>query len=226
MRNVIELIDVNKTYGTRVKSQILHDINLEIEEHSINSVVGASGSGKTTLLNIMGTLDRPTSGEVIIDGSNTKNMTQRKLAKLRNQAMGFIFQFHFLLQEFNVVDNVLMPSEIQRNNRSEVKERANRLLDMLGLYKYRRYNVLDLSGGQQQRVAIARSLINNPKIILADEPTGNLDLHSSEDVYNIFKQVNKEYGVAFVIVTHDKHLAGRIIKIQDGKILLASRSAR
>lgn len=226
MPNVIELKDVNKIYGTRVKSQILYDINLKIEENSINSVVGASGSGKTTLLNIMGTLDRPTSGEVIIDGSNTKNMAQHKLAKLRNQAIGFIFQFHFLLQEFNVFDNVLMPSKIQRNNRTEVKERANRLLDMLGLYKYRQYNVLDLSGGQQQRVAIARSLINNPKIILADEPTGNLDLHSSEDVYNIFKQVNKEFGVAFVIVTHEKHLVGRIIKIQDGDIMHASCSSR
>lgn len=220
MPNVIELIDVNKTYGTRVKSQVLYNINLKIEEHSINSVVGASGSGKTTLLNIMGILDRPTSGEVIVDGSNIKNMAQHKLARLRNQAIGFIFQFHFLLQEFNVYDNVLMPSKINSNNRPEVKERANRLLDMLGLYKYRRYNVLDLSGGQQQRVAIARALINNPKIILADEPTGNLDLHSSEDVYNIFKQVNKEYGVAFVIVTHDKRLAGRIIEIQDGKILV------
>ena len=218
MPNAIELLDVNKTYGTRVKSQILYDINLEIAEHSINSVIGASGSGKTTLLNVMGALDRPTSGEVIIEGSNTKNMTQGQLAKLRNQAIGFVFQFHFLLQEFNVFDNVLMPGKIQRTNRSEVKERANRLLDMLGLYKYRRYNVLDLSGGQQQRVAIARSLINNPKIVLADEPTGNLDLHSSEDVYNIFKQVNKKYGIAFVIVTHDKHLAGRIIEIQDGKI--------
>lgn len=226
MPNVIELIDVNKIYGTRVKSQILYDVNLEIKEHSINSVVGASGSGKTTLLNIMGTLDRPTRGEVILDGSNIKNMTKGKLAKLRNQSIGFIFQFHFLLQEFNVLDNVLMPSQIQRNNGSEVKERANRLLDMLGLYKYRRYNVLDLSGGQQQRVAIARALINNPKIVLADEPTGNLDLHSSEDVYNIFKQVNKEFGVAFVIVTHDKHLAGRIIEIQDGRILLASNSIR
>jgi lipoprotein-releasing system ATP-binding protein len=225
MPNVIELIDVNKTYGTRVKSQIIHNMNLKIEEHSITSIVGASGSGKTTLLNIMGTLDRPSSGDVIIGGSNTKNMTQGELAKLRNQAIGFIFQFHFLLQEFNVFDNVLMPSEIQRNNLSEVKERANRLLDMLGLYKYRRYNVLDLSGGQQQRVAIARSLINNPKIILADEPTGNLDLHSSEDVYNIFEQMNQEFGVAFVIVTHDKHLAGRIIEIQDGKILFDSRSS-
>lgn len=220
MPNVIELIDVNKTYGTRVKSQVLYNLNLKIEEHSINSVVGASGSGKTTLLNIMGILDRPTSGEVIVDGSNIKNLAQHKLARLRNQAIGFIFQFHFLLQEFNVYDNVLMPSKINSNNRPEVKERANRLLDMLGLYKYRRYNVLDLSGGQQQRVAIARALINNPKIILADEPTGNLDLHSSEDVYNIFKQVNKEYGVAFVMVTHDKHLAGRIIEIQDGKILV------
>jgi len=218
MPNIIELIDVNKIYGTQVKSQILHDINLEIEEHSINSVVGASGSGKTTLLNIMGILDRPTSGEVIIDGSNTKIMSQGQLAKLRNQTMGFIFQFHFLLQEFNVLDNVLMPSKIQGNNQSEVKERAIRLLDRLGLYKYRLYNVPDLSGGQQQRVAIARSLINNPKIVLADEPTGNLDLQSSEEVYNIFEQVNKEYGVAFVIVTHDKHLAGRVIKIQDGKM--------
>ncbi|AFQ45960.1 ABC transporter ATP-binding protein [Desulfosporosinus meridiei] len=219
MPNVIELINVNKIFGTRVKTQILYDINLEIKEHSINSIVGASGSGKTTLLNIMGTLDRPTSGEVIIDGSDTKTMEQHKLAKLRNQSIGFIFQFHFLLQEFNVFDNVLLPSAIQRNNGSEIKERANRLLDMLGLYKYRCSNVLDLSGGQQQRVAIARSLINNPKVILADEPTGNLDLHSSEDVYGIFKQVNKEYGVAFVIVTHDKHPAGRVIKIQDRKLV-------
>lgn len=219
MPNVIELINVNKIFGTRVKTQILYDINLEIKEHSINSIVGASGSGKTTLLNIMGTLDRPTSGEVIIDGSDTKTMVQHKLAKLRNQSIGFIFQFHFLLQEFNVFDNVLLPSAILRNNGSEVRERANRLLNMLGLYKYRCSNVLDLSGGQQQRVAIARSLINNPKVILADEPTGNLDLHSSEDVYGIFKQVNKEYGVAFVIVTHDKHPAGRVIKIQDGKLV-------
>lgn len=218
MTNVIELRDVNKTYGTRVKTQILYDINLEIKEHSMNSVVGASGSGKTTLLNIMGTLDRPTGGEVIIAGSATKTMGPRKLAKLRNQAIGFIFQFHFLLQEFNVLDNVLMPGAIRRNHGADVRERADRLLDMLGLYKYRRYNVLDLSGGQQQRVAIARSLLNNPKVVLADEPTGNLDLHSSEDVYNIFKQVNDEYGVAFVIVTHDRHPAGRIIKIQDGKI--------
>lgn len=218
MTNVIELRDVNKTYGTRVKTQILYDINMEIKEHSMNSVVGASGSGKTTLLNIMGTLDRPTGGEVIIAGSATKTMGPRKLAKLRNQAIGFIFQFHFLLQEFNVLDNVLMPGAIRRNHGADVRERADRLLDMLGLYKYRRYNVLDLSGGQQQRVAIARSLLNNPKVVLADEPTGNLDLHSSEDVYNIFKQVNDEYGVAFVIVTHDRHPAGRIIKIQDGKI--------
>lgn len=219
MSNVIELINVNKTYGTRIKTQILYDINLEIKEHSMNSVVGASGSGKTTLLNIIGTLDRPTGGRVIIAGSVTKTMGPRKLAKLRNQAIGFIFQFHFLLQEFNVLDNVLMPRAIQRNNGPEAKERADRLLDILGLYKYRRSNVLDLSGGQQQRVAIARSLINNPKVVLADEPTGNLDLQSSEDVYNIFKQVNKEFGVAFVIVTHDKHPAGRVIKIQDGKIV-------
>lgn len=220
MPKVIELLNINKTYGTRVKSQILGDVNLDIEEHSFNWVVGASGSGKTTLLNIMGTLDKPTCGEVIIAGANTKHMTQGKLAKLRNQTIGFIFQFHFLLQEFNVLDNVLLPSKIQKNNRFEAKERANRLLDRLGLYKYRRSNVLDLSGGQQQRVAIARSLINNPQIILADEPTGNLDLHSSEEVYNIFKQVNAEYGVALVIVTHDKPLGGRIIEIQDGKILL------
>lgn len=222
MSNVIEMMDVHKVYGTRVKSQILSDINLGIRKHSINSIVGASGSGKTTLLNIMGTLDKPSSGEVVIDGLNTKSMSKRKLAKLRNQAVGFIFQFHFLLPEFNVIDNVLMPSRIQRNCRPEVKERANHLLDMLGLYQYGRYNVLDLSGGQQQRVAIARSLINNPKIILADEPTGNLDSHSSDDVYKMFQDVNEKYGVAFVIVTHDRSLAqrtGRIIEIEDGKIL-------
>lgn len=222
MSNVIEMTDVHKVYGTRVKSQILYDINLGIKEHSINAIIGASGSGKTTLLNIMGTLDKPSSGEVVIAGLNTKSMSKRKLARLRNQAVGFIFQFHFLLPEFNVINNVLMPGLIQRNHRSEMKERANHLLDMLGLYQYRRYNVLDLSGGQQQRVAVARSLINNPKIVLADEPTGNLDSHSSEDVFKIFQDMNRNYGVAFVIVTHDKSLAQkteRIIEIEDGRIL-------
>ena len=222
MSNVIEMTDVNKVCGARVKSQILYGINLEIKEHSVNSIFGASGSGKTTLLNIMGTLDKPSSGEVFVDGQNTNSMSKRKLAKLRNQAVGFIFQFHLLLPEFNVIHNVLMPCRIRRNFGSEAKERANRLLDLLGLYQYRGSNVLDLSGGQQQRVAIARSLINNPKIVLADEPTGNLDSHSSENVYKIFQEVNQKYGVAFVIVTHDKSLAQkteRIIEIEDGRIL-------
>lgn len=222
MANIIELKNINKIYGRRVKTEVLHNINLSIEEGSFNSIIGASGSGKTTLLNIMGTLDKPTGGEIFIDGNRTDRMSRIALASLRNKKIGFVFQFHYLLPEFNAIENVLMPHIIKRFfYGKKTKQKAEALLDLVGLYDLRKSKVYDLSGGQQQRVAIARALMNDPKIILADEPTGNLDSNSAEAVYKIFRNINEELKSTFVIITHDDRIAkktDRIIEIKDGSI--------
>lgn len=222
MGNIIELKNINKIYGRRVKTEVLHNINLSIEEGSFNSIIGASGSGKTTLLNIMGTLDKPTGGEIFIDGNRTDKMSRIALASLRNKKIGFVFQFHYLLPEFNAIENVLMPHIIKRFfYGKKTKQKAEALLDLVGLYDLKKSKVYDLSGGQQQRVAIARALMNDPKIILADEPTGNLDSNSAEAVYKIFRNINEELKSTFVIITHDDRIAkktDRIIEIKDGRI--------
>lgn len=222
MANIIELKNINKIYGRRVKTEVLHNINLSIEEGSFNSIIGASGSGKTTLLNIMGTLDKPTGGEIFIDGNRTDRMGRIALASLRNKKIGFVFQFHYLLPEFNAIENVLMPHIIKRFfYGKKTRQKAEALLDLVGLYDLRKSKVYDLSGGQQQRVAIARALMNDPKIILADEPTGNLDSNSAEAVYKIFRNINEELKSTFVIITHDDRIAkktDRIIEIKDGRI--------
>ncbi|MCB2295334.1 ABC transporter ATP-binding protein [Clostridium algoriphilum] len=222
MHNIIELKNINKIYGKRVKTQVLNDINLNIAAGSFNSIIGASGSGKTTLLNIIGMLDRPTSGQVEMEGKRIDEMSRRSLASIRNRDIGFVFQFHYLLPEFNAIENVLMPRTIRnafcsRRN----KERAKELLELVGLTKVRKNKVYDLSGGEQQRVAIARALMNRPKIILADEPTGNLDSRASENIYNIFRDINRDLGTTFIIITHDERIAkktDRIIEIKDGII--------
>jgi len=176
------------------------------------------------LLNILGTLDKPTGGEVYIDGKRTDQMNKNQLAELRNQTLGFIFQFHHLLPEFTVLENVLMPYLIKNPNATkEVYKRAEKLLDLVELSKVINNKASKLSGGQQQRVAIARALINNPKIILADEPTGNLDSNTTETVYKLLRDINKEFKTTFIIVTHDRKIAektDRIIEIKDGKIHL------
>jgi len=222
MAKVIELKNINKTYGTLIKTQVLFDINLDIEEGSFNSIIGQSGSGKSTLLNIVGTLDNPSMGDVIINGKNTKGMNKNALAELRNEEIGFIFQFHYLLPEFTALENVLMPYKIKNVKPSkEIYERANELLNLVGLRKVKNNLVNMLSGGQQQRTAIARALINNPKIILADEPTGNLDSESTENIYKLLRDINKKYKTTFVIITHDRKIAekaDRLIEIKDGKI--------
>ncbi|KAJ52116.1 lipoprotein-releasing system ATP-binding protein [Clostridium tetanomorphum] len=222
MANIIELKNINKIYGRRVKTQVLYDVNLNIEEGSFNSIIGASGSGKTTLLNIIGTLDKPTNGQVTVDGKRIDKMGRWSLASLRNKNIGFVFQFHYLLPEFNVIENVLMPHTIKRLfNGKKAKNRAEELLELVGLNSIKKKKVYDLSGGQQQRVAIARSLMNNPKIILADEPTGNLDSHSSTDVYKVFRDVNEKFKTTFLVITHDDRIAkkcDRIIQIEDGKV--------
>lgn len=223
MGNVIELKDVDKIYGGRVKTQVLRNVNLTIEGGAFTAIIGASGSGKTTLLNIIGTLDKPTNGEVYIDGSRIDEMSRITLAALRNQKIGFVFQFHYLLPEFNALENVLMPHTIKRFfHGRKTRERAELLLELVGLSSIMKSKIYNLSGGQQQRVAIARALMNKPKIILADEPTGNLDSNSAEDIYKIFRDINKNFGTTFVVITHDDRIAkkaDRIIEIKDGIII-------
>ncbi|NMM65076.1 ABC transporter ATP-binding protein [Clostridium sp. P21] len=223
MPNIIELKDVSKVYGRRIRTEVLHNTNLSIEEGSFNSIMGASGSGKTTLLNIMGTLDKPTNGQIYIGGNRTDKMSRRSLASTRNKNIGFVFQFHYLLPEFNVIENVLLPHSIKSLFCGrKTREKAEQLLELVGLLSVKKKKVYDLSGGQQQRIAIARALMNEPKIILADEPTGNLDSNSAESVYNIFKDINVQLGTTFVIVTHDERIArktNRIIEIKDGAII-------
>lgn len=222
MGNIIELKDINKIYGDKVKNQVLFDINLGFKESSFNSIIGQSGSGKSTLMNIVGTLDTPTSGQILIGGQNTTDMSKDELAALRNETIGFIFQFHHLLPEYSVLENILMPYRIQHNKiTKEALDRANYLIDMVGLSKVKNNGSTEISGGQQQRAAIARSLINEPKIILGDEPTGNLDSDTSKTVFQLMKDINKELKTTFILITHDQKVAeqaDRIIEIKDGNV--------
>lgn len=222
MDNVIKLNNVNKIYGTAIKTQVLFDVDLAVQQGSFNSIIGASGSGKSTLLNIVGTLDKPTSGEVFIGSQRTDQMNKNELAKLRNETIGFIFQFHYLLPEFTAFENVLMPYYIKNKKIDRKQEtRAHELMDLVGLSKVKNNLAGNMSGGQQQRTAIARALINTPKIILADEPTGNLDSETTEIIYELLRDINKDFGTTFVIITHDRRIAektDRIIEIKDGKI--------
>lgn len=224
MVNAIELAGVNKIYGTSIKTQVLYDVDLSFAEQSINSIIGQSGSGKSTLMNIMGTLDRPTSGTVTIAGKRTDSMTKNQLAVLRNETIGFVFQFHYLLPEFTALENVLMPYLIKNNKPTkEVVERAEELMDLVGLTKVRNNLATKMSGGQQQRTAIARALIMMPKIILADEPTGNLDSDTTETVYDIIRSINERFKTTFIIITHDRKIAekaDRIVEIKDGRVNL------
>jgi lipoprotein-releasing system ATP-binding protein len=227
MNNIIELRQVNKIYPGVVATQVLFDINLNFEAGSFNSIIGQSGSGKTTLLNIIGTLDRASNGEVLIDGKRTDTMTKDKVAELRNEVLGFVFQFHFLLPEFTALENVLMPYLIKNPGLTpQIKKRADELFELVGIAKVKNNPATRMSGGQQQRTAIIRALINNPKIILADEPSGNLDTNNTSAIYQTFRSINKEFGTTFIIVTHDRRIAeqtDRIIEIQDGKIVMDMR---
>jgi lipoprotein-releasing system ATP-binding protein len=224
MADIISLRNINKSYGNVIKTQVLNNINLSFKEGSFNSIIGSSGSGKSTLLNIMGTLDKPTNGEIFINGKRTDIMKKNELAELRNETLGFIFQFHYLLPEFTALENVLMPYNIKASKPSkETLERAEELLDLVGLEKVKNNLATKMSGGQQQRTAIARALMNNPKIILADEPTGNLDSESTENIYNLMRGINERFRTTFVVITHDRRIAekaDRIVEIKDGKIVM------
>ena len=223
MGNLIELQNVSKIYRGAVDTQVLFNINLTFVEGSFNSIVGESGSGKSTLLNILGTLDRPSEGDVVINGLTTSSLTKNELAELRNQTIGFVFQFHYLLPEFTARENVLISYQIGKQRiEKETLKRVDDLFELLGISKVKNNLSTKMSGGQQQRAAIARALMNNPKIILADEPTGNLDSENTATIYQIFRDINRQYGTTFIIVTHDRTIAqqtDRIIEISDGRIV-------
>lgn len=222
MKQILELRNINKIYGTDIKTQVLYDINLSFEEGSFNSIIGQSGSGKSTLLNLIGTLDKPTSGEIRINDVAVSAMNQNQLAVLRNHTLGFVFQFHYLLPEFTALENVLMPYEIKHGKiTKEIIKKAEDIMDLVGLKQVKNNLATKMSGGQQQRTAIARALINVPKIILADEPTGNLDSDSTETIYQLLRNINETYKTTFIIITHDRKIAekaDRIVEIKDGKI--------
>jgi lipoprotein-releasing system ATP-binding protein len=224
MANIVELRNINKIYGDKIKTQVLFDINIGFEKSSFSSIIGESGSGKSTMLNIVGTLDKPTSGAVLIDNQRVDTLDKASLARLRNQTIGFIFQFHYLLPEFTAKENILMPYKINNYKVPKVIDQwADELLELVGLSNVANNLATDMSGGQQQRTAIARALINKPKLVLADEPTGNLDSVTTENVYSLLRDINKKYKTTFVVITHDKRIAektDRIIEIKDGKINL------
>ncbi len=220
MANVIQLENIYKSYDN---NEVLHGINLEINSGEFCAIIGQSGSGKSTVLNIMGTLDKQSDGVVKINEKNTTNLSSNELAKIRNNDLGFIFQFHYLLYEFSVLENVLMPSFIEASKPTyKDKDYAMKLIELVGLKGFESRNSSELSGGQKQRVAIARALMNKPKILLADEPTGNLDSKTTEVIYDLFRKINEELQTTIVIITHDNSVAqraDRIIEITDGKIV-------
>lgn len=221
MAKILELDNIKKSYGD---TEVLHGLSFELEVGSFTSIIGQSGSGKSTLLNILGTLDNASTGTLKINGVSTNKLKGKKLAELRNTTLGFIFQFHHLLPEFTALENILMPVKIQKGKvTKEDLEWAEELIEVVGLSKVKNNNALKMSGGQQQRTAIARALMNKPKLILADEPTGNLDSDTAENIYQLMRSINEKYNTSFLIITHDQAIAqkaDRIIEIKDGHIVL------
>lgn len=220
---IVRAIEISKSYGEGVKTWALRGVDFSIRPGEFVAIVGASGSGKSTLLNVVGALDRPTSGKVLIDGVDTSELDDVALAAVRGDAIGFVFQFHYLLAEFTILENALMPLWIRRRNPSrEQIEWVKELLSRVGLGDRLKKRPGELSGGQQQRAAIIRALANKPKLILADEPTGNLDSQNGAMVFDLLTELNSELGTAFMLVTHDDRLANRaqrIVAMGDGRIV-------
>ena len=215
---MIKAEQITKSFGSL---QVLKGISLEITEGEVVSIVGASGAGKTTLLQILGTLGKQDSGVVTINGIRTDTLVNNQLARFRNRHIGFVFQFHQLLPEFNALENVSIPGFIARRPRKEVEDRARELLDFLGLSDRLDHKPGELSGGEQQRVAVARALVNDPRVILADEPSGNLDTENKQELHRLFIRLRERFKKTLVIVTHDRELAGmadRIITMKDGRV--------
>ncbi len=216
---MISVKHINKSYG---HLRVLKDVSLEIAEGEVVSIVGASGAGKTTLLQIMGTLSRQDSGRIIINGADTASFNGSQLSRFRNRNIGFVFQFHQLLPEFTALENVCLPGLIARKGRQAVEKRAEELLDFLKLGPRLDHKPGELSGGEQQRVAIARALINDPAVVLADEPSGNLDTDNKKELHTLFFTLREQFNQTLVIVTHDTELAGmadRKIQLKDGSVV-------
>lgn len=215
---MISASNIHKRYNSL---EVLKGVSVEVKKGEIVSIVGASGAGKTTLLQILGTLDRPDTGEVSINNTNLKSLNERKLSDFRNKQIGFVFQFHHLLPEFTALENICLPAYIAGKGKSEAETKAKELLSFLGLTDRADHKPSELSGGEQQRVAVARSLINNPAVILADEPSGNLDSATAKELHNLFFTLREKFQQTFIIVTHNEELANmadRKLLMKDGVI--------
>ena len=229
-KSLIKVENVCKTYslesgikgGGTVNSQVLFDVSLSINRGEFVAIMGHSGSGKSTLMNILGCLDTPTSGHYWLDGRDIASLTDNELARVRNRNIGFVFQGFNLLKRMTALDNVATPLLYAGVSRTDSRKRALDLLHQTGLGKFAAYQPTQLSGGQQQRVAISRALVNNPQLILADEPTGNLDTQTSRDIMAVFQQLNREQGITIVLVTHEDDIAActqRLVRLQDGRVV-------
>ncbi|HIZ86614.1 MAG TPA: ABC transporter ATP-binding protein [Candidatus Coprenecus pullistercoris] len=217
---MIQATGITKSFGP---VKVLRGIDFHAVDHEVISIVGASGAGKSTLLQILGSLSRPDSGKVLIDGTDIFGLSSDALADFRNRHIGFVFQFHHLLPEFTALENVMIPALIARTSASDARRRASELLGSLGLGHRTSHKPSELSGGEQQRVAIARAMINNPSVIFADEPSGNLDSHTKKDIHQLFFDLRDRSGQTFIIVTHDRDLASmsdRMLEMRDGLFCL------
>jgi lipoprotein-releasing system ATP-binding protein len=215
---LIKAQNIKKSFGNL---EVLKGINLEIPSGKIHSIVGASGAGKTTLLQILGTLSKPDSGEIFFNDKDISTFSEKELAGFRNKEIGFVFQFHHLLPEFTALENVCIPAFIAKKSKAEAEKRALELLDYLGLTDRIEHKPAELSGGEKQRVAVARALVNNPSVVMADEPSGNLDSSNRDELHELLFRLRDDFGQTFIIVTHDDHFAERsdkIIHIKDGVI--------
>jgi len=218
---IIQIKNLTKIFGDGVEIKALDGVDLNIERGEFLAIIGPSGSGKSTLLNQIGILDTPTSGTILLNGIDVTEMSDKQRSRTRNKELGFIFQYHHLLPDFNALENVMMPLLISGVKSSQAREVARKVLDEVGLGDRMDHRPNQLSGGQNQRVAIARALVNKPSIVIGDEPTGNLDSKASENIYELLRKLNHEHNQTFILVTHDEHMAAktdRIIRLVDGRV--------
>jgi len=222
MKKIIEIRNLTRIYGDGAEVRALDGVNLDIERGEFLAIIGPSGSGKSTLLNQIGILDTPTSGTILLDGVDITKASEKERSRLRNRKLGFIFQYHHLLPDFNAIENVMMPLLINGVKRSKARKIAIRMLEEVGLGDRKDHRPSQLSGGQNQRVAIARALANSPGIVIGDEPTGNLDSKASDNIYELLRKLNREHEQTFILVTHDEQMAAktdRVIRLVDGKVV-------